>query len=367
MSALPNVPRRHSSFYNQSTEYKVHELNKRLQQRNEQDSDNCWWDAFATEFFEDDATLTLTFCLEDGPKRYTIGRTLIPRYFRSIFEGGVTELYFHMRHTKESFHNTSVTLDCEQCTMITHHGKPMFTKVCTEGRLILEFIYDDYMRIKSWHMAVRQHKELIPRTVILHQHSPQNDPNIMEQLSKNITRQGITNSTLNYLRLCVILEPMQELMSRHKAYALSPRDCLKTTLFQKWQRMIAPTSDAQRPPNKRRKRKGSNSGANNAPPVTSKKRSPGPNFSLASQDVMVVGEPSLMGGEFGDEDERLITRLENTQYDAANSMDHDNHGFGHADSPMTGSNSWNVDRSGGPQGNTPSSQDSEKKSPAVSQ
>lgn len=29
-------------------------------------------------------------------------------------------------------------------------------------------------------------------------------------------------------------------MSRHKAYALSPRDCLKTTLFQKWQRIIAP-------------------------------------------------------------------------------------------------------------------------------
>lgn len=38
-----------------------------------------------------------------------------------------------------------------------------------------------------------------------------------------------------------------------------------------------------------------------------------PKFPL--QDVMVVGEPSLMGGEFGDEDERLITRLENTQYE----------------------------------------------------
>lgn len=84
---------------------------------------------------------------------------------------------------------------------------------------------------------------------------------------------------------------------------------------------------------------------------------------------MVVGEPSLMGGEFGDEDERLITRLENTQYDATNSLDHDNHGgFGHADSPMSNPN-WGVDRTvgGGPQGNTPSSQDSEKKSPAVSQ
>lgn len=58
-----------------------------------------------------------------------IGRTLIPRYFRSIFEGGVTELYYSLKHSKESFHNTSITLDCEQCTMITHHSKPIFTKV----------------------------------------------------------------------------------------------------------------------------------------------------------------------------------------------------------------------------------------------
>lgn len=36
-----------------------------------QDCDNLWWDAFTTEFFEDDAMLTVTFCLEDGPKRYS--------------------------------------------------------------------------------------------------------------------------------------------------------------------------------------------------------------------------------------------------------------------------------------------------------
>ena len=36
---------------------------------------------------------------------------------------------------------------------------------------------------------------------------------------------------------------MQELMSRHKAYGLNPRDCLKTTLFQKWQRMVAPPGE----------------------------------------------------------------------------------------------------------------------------
>lgn len=82
---------------------------------------------------------------------------------------------------------------------------------------------------------------------------------------------------------------MQELMSRHKAYALSPRDCLKTTLFQKWQRMVAPP-DTQRPPNKRRKRKASNNAAGG--PGGGKKKnqssiSPGPpNFALASQVIL---------------------------------------------------------------------------------
>eukprot|EP00058_Branchiostoma_floridae_P018216 XP_002603705.1 hypothetical protein BRAFLDRAFT_93080 [Branchiostoma floridae] len=292
------------------------------------DSDNLWWDAFATEFFEDDATLTLSFCLEDGPKRYiapssppflqgwhfedeggikqyTIGRTLIPRYFRTIFEGGVTDLYFTLKHPKESFHNTFITLDCENTTMTTHHGKPTFTKVCTDGRLMLEFTYDDLMRIKNWHFAIRQHTEMIPRSVIA-----MHDPAMLEQLSKNITRQGLTSFTLNYLRLCVILEPMQELMSRHKAYGLNPRDCLKTTLFQKWQRMVAPPAQAIC-----RKRPGPSFGRGFI--YSGFIRAPHP------KDVMVVGEPSLMGGEFGDEDERLITRLENTQFDAANGIDGD--------------------------------------------
>uniref|UniRef100_A0A8B9Z6J0 LIM domain binding 2 n=2 Tax=Telluraves TaxID=3073808 RepID=A0A8B9Z6J0_9AVES len=137
--------------------------------------------------------------------------------------------------------------------MVTQHGKPMFTKVCTEGRLILEFTFDDLMRIKTWHFTIRQYRELVPRS-ILAMHAQ--DPQVLEQLSKNITRMGLTNFTLNYLR-----------------------------------------------------------------------------------DVMVVGEPTLMGGEFGDEDERLITRLENTQYDAANGMD-DEEDFNN--SPALGNNSpWN--------------------------
>ncbi|XP_041122284.1 LIM domain-binding protein 2 isoform X5 [Polyodon spathula] len=367
MSSTPHDPfysspfgpfyRRHTPYMVQP-EYRIYEMNKRLQSRTEE-SDNLWWDAFATEFFEDDATLTLSFCLEDGPKRYTIGRTLIPRYFSTVFEGGVTDLYYILKHSKESFHNSSITVDCDQCTMVTQHGKPMFTKVCTEGRLILEFTFDDLMRIKAWHFTIRQYRELVPRS-ILAMHAQ--DPQVLEQLSKNITRMGLTNFTLNYLRLCVILEPMQELMSRHKTYNLGPRDCLKTCLFQKWQRMVAPpghpqnfkteifTTNHKKEPSrqtttKRRKRKNSASSASNSSlgnnNSNSKKKSPVSNFSLSSQvpDVMVVGEPTLMGGEFGDEDERLITRLENTQYDAANGID-DEEDFNN--SPALGNNiPWN--------------------------
>lgn len=82
---------------------------------------------------------------------------------------------------------------------------------------------------------------------------------------------------------------------------------------------------------------------------------------------MVVGEPSLMGGEFGDEDERLITRLENTQYDAANSLE--DAAFGDGGPMPPGPGSWPGPGDGGRPppgaGSTPSNED--KKSPAVSQ
>ncbi|XP_061643677.1 LIM domain-binding protein 2a isoform X6 [Phyllopteryx taeniolatus] len=338
--------RRHSPYMVQP-EYRIYEMNRRLQTRTEE-SDSLWWDAFAAEFFEEDATLTLSFCLEDGPKRYTIGRTLIPRYFSTVFEGGVSELHYILKHSKESFHNSCITLDCDQCTMVTQHGKPMFTKVCTEGRLIVEFAFDDLMRIKTWHFTIRQYRELIPRSIVA-MHAQ--DPQVLEQLSKNITRMGLTNFTLNYLRLCVILEPMQELMSRHKTYNLSPRDCLKTCLFQKWQRMVAPPAEpARQTTTKRRKRKNSASSASSSVGAAAgKKRSPATNFSLSSQDVMVVGEPTLMGGEFGDEDERLITRLENTQYDATNGLDDEDDFTG---SPaLTNNGPWNGKApNGGPDG-----------------
>jgi len=95
-----------------------------------------------------------------------IGRVLIPRFFRTLFDGGVNEVYFQLKQTKEIFHNTTLSLDCEQASMITCFGKPPHIKVCTEGHLILEYTFDDLMRIKSWHFAIKQFRELIPRSIV---------------------------------------------------------------------------------------------------------------------------------------------------------------------------------------------------------
>lgn len=56
---------------------------------------------------------------------------------------------------------------------------------------------------------------------------------------------------------------------------------------------------------------------------------------------MVVGEPTLMGGEFGDEDERLISRLENAQFEP-NSAEEDAEKF--QNSPALQHSPWGQDK-----------------------
>ncbi|XP_062865144.1 LIM domain-binding protein 2b isoform X2 [Trichomycterus rosablanca] len=297
--------RRHEASGAAQPQYRVHELNKRLQNLSE-DCDMRWWDSFCTEFFEEDATLTLSFCLEDGPKTYTIGRALIPRFFSTLFEGGVHELFFVLKHTKESFNSSSIAVDCQQCSMITQHGRPTYAKVCTEGRLYLVFTFDDLMRIKTWDFSVLHYDELVPRTMLA-VHAQ--DPGALEQLSKNISRVGLTNLTLNYLRLCMILEPMQELMSRHKTYGLSPRDCLKSCLFHQWQRITTPPvgpsanfkaevfqtnskkPETAKPPAKRRRRRNSAGSASNGGSGNGKKRGQANSLSLPAQPKRAAGKP----------------------------------------------------------------------------
>ncbi|PIO70196.1 hypothetical protein TELCIR_07959 [Teladorsagia circumcincta] len=82
--------------------------------------------------------------------------------------------------------------------------------------------------------------------------------------------------------------------------------------------MLPPTTvEEQKPkPARKRQRKTTtntkNKKANASPAPTNAGFPANP---MSGNDVMVVGEPSMMGGDFGEEDERTISRVENTQYD----------------------------------------------------
>lgn len=53
-----------------------------------------------------------------------IGRTLIPRYFSTVFEGGVTDLYYILKHSKESYHSSSITVDWDSVWWSPSTGSP---------------------------------------------------------------------------------------------------------------------------------------------------------------------------------------------------------------------------------------------------
>jgi len=327
-TALQSHRFRRSVPYYLQPDYKLHEFNKRLQNKSSGKADQQWWDELINEFFEDDASLLLQYKEKSHTRKYNIHRRLIPRYFRSLFEGGVTKVHFVVLETKENYMNTSVTLDCKHASMITHYGKPNETKVQTDGHLSIEFSFDEFMRIRNWKFNIKENTELVSRSAVT---DCKGDQAKYEELSTSITEHGLSPATLQYLRIGVILEPMQEIMSRQKSYGISPRDALKSVLVDKWQAHIFNQDFEQRnrpwnvtagrgrggAPKRRKPRKpstDSKAGVKKKSPVTGASAFPAFNQS----DVMLVNEPMIMGGKCGEEDERLITRLENAQFSNAN-------------------------------------------------
>lgn len=362
------------------TELRIVEFNRRIQSRpilrqpggplpNHHYDESIWWEKFASEFFDDDATLTIRI-LEDKPFNYTIGRTLIPRFFRSYFDGGVSEFSINLRNVRETVNQPNlITLECDRAIITTTNNfrHPALSPgsglvIQTEGNLCLDFVSNNFepLLIRSWRFLTTDCRDFIDRSILTAMGYPNSLP--VEPAS----RLGLTKSTVSYLKMCMIIEPMQDLMSQHKLTNLAPRECLRKILADKYK--YRSPEDNRAPPNKRtRKRKTPGAAANlgtgtskrskanaaanamasnpenvgpnnvvnnqsygmntnsvntNANNINSNNNSnnvmisPGAaNYNLTSQDVMVVGEPSMMGGEFGDDNERMITRLKNTQYE----------------------------------------------------
>ncbi|RNA29884.1 LIM domain-binding 2 isoform X1 [Brachionus plicatilis] len=386
-------------------EFRVYEMNRRLASRSDNllvpsrhphhEPNQChmWYDSFVNEFFDDNARLNIRNVQEENvTKNYSLSRALIPRFFRSFSEDECMELSFQILRghilsiANTAAHQQTIVYESDSCVMNCKMGRPMYAKLCVEGTLMLECVLEasmpqaagslilDTIKIKNFTFAIKRHQELIPRSAFC----GLRDNNQLDKLSANIAKAGLVPSAVKYLKICSVLEPMQELMLRHKMSAQAPRECLRVWAMQRmggraqlnvnppvhFQRgeetppaavkgekaVVAPldTSKNSSATSKRRKRKPSpNSSSPNEPKKETNAKtkkaasatvtaattaaslnqstsssSPvfsfGPGYGTPAQlaDVMVVGEPSLMGGDFGEEDERLITRLENNQFDS---------------------------------------------------
>ncbi|CAI2356521.1 unnamed protein product [Caenorhabditis sp. 36 PRJEB53466] len=354
-------------------EFRIHDMNRRLYiysstgvSENDQQQ---WWDAFSHEFFDDECKLWFVIGPETAPiqsrERYIISRQFIPRFFRSIFDSGMRELAYVLRGPSRecTLANGQPAYENESVLQITKYDKPHHVEVHTEGKLYVEFTpYDEVMnyRIKAWTLELRRSDEFTqnPTTKEFHREAPSGN-------QENQPKMGFFKSTLNMMSMLKILEPMQNLMSNAKGSpSTSPKDLMRRTLFQHFQHaeamkerirqqqqhmlqqqsMMNPPEPEKPKATRKRQRKpaanprGSKKAAAAAAAAAAQQQAPNgvpsavpnvpanappfppnpmnPSFSQMNYpDVMVVGEPSMMGSDFGEDDERTISRVENSQYD----------------------------------------------------
>uniref|UniRef100_A0A1I8JF10 Protein Smaug n=1 Tax=Macrostomum lignano TaxID=282301 RepID=A0A1I8JF10_9PLAT len=202
----------------QSGDLRIHEINRRLSQRPRDTSMMCY------------------------------GRSLIPRFFHSLLRN-CDEAFVRLRSSQEVLvsapprphppgpppppsHLLIVTSPSAELVTTYCRCQPVMCKILTEISLIIEFFLDD-MRIHLWSMEVKQHRELVPRCVLTA--APAADAAVKSPM----TRVGLSNELVNFSRLAVILQPMQELMTLQKQLGQPPRQCLQSALYHKWQKSCA--------------------------------------------------------------------------------------------------------------------------------
>uniref|UniRef100_A0A0N5A308 LID domain-containing protein n=1 Tax=Parastrongyloides trichosuri TaxID=131310 RepID=A0A0N5A308_PARTI len=323
-----------------------------------------WWEAFSNEFFDNDAKFTLTF-VEKGPLQYTIGRANIPRFFKRLFECSIRESFYVIQsQCKESPvnlspHNPPIFMECDSVNYILKYSCTPAFEVHNNCKLMVEFGFDNMFgyRIRKWNLEMRRSKEITTNEYgVMQNYPPPYKPDHL---------MGIPIGALRLLEACVILEPMQALMHlTRSSNVVNPREALKHLSFQGYQKVHSHSGQMQQhpqmnmsmmnsmpsqqnmmlPPNpveevpvkpkqtrKRQRRNAATGAAGGGRATPAKKKNsnqnaspmppnPPPNYipqnhGYHPQGVMVVSEPSMMGKGYGENDERAITRIENTYYD----------------------------------------------------
>ncbi|KAI6188084.1 LIM interaction domain (LID) domain-containing protein [Aphelenchoides besseyi] len=327
-----------------------------------------WFDAFSYEFFDDKAAITITMPDRVPESKYFLNRTLIPRFFRSLVENGVSSMMFLCSPAHEyAASNGNMIFPALSCETFELHSILEITtrvKVRAAGRVFIEFTpYDEVFgyRIKNWIMQLHTAEETCQIS------EEEMDSETLRQKRQGFTICGLPLGTIGFLKMCTVIVPMQRLMLWCKESMnqnVKPKEALKAVVFEDFNRrnrqpmpnpavgiingghgaVLPEETTTKAKPQRKRTRKNANNNTNgtasasggskktkanananpmsNGPPMSSTMANQSsfpvnPNFNHMgyTHEVLVVSEPSLMGNEFGESDERAISRVENAQYD----------------------------------------------------
>uniref|UniRef100_A0A0N5CH21 LIM interaction domain (LID) domain-containing protein n=1 Tax=Strongyloides papillosus TaxID=174720 RepID=A0A0N5CH21_STREA len=218
-------------------ESKIRDMNRRLcffhAANIPEHEKTSWWNGFTFEFFDDQAKIQLHLYDENlPPQNYIFGRTIIPRFFKALFENGVREMYIIPKvPCREGISNNYplIFLDCDGAILHTKHEKPAMIDVQTEIRFLIEFSLDSIYgyRIRNWTLELKHCCYFSWRD-----QNQKNNNRILDKLKSGFAHLGLNQHALNTIKLANILEPMQILFYVHKTQGIHPKTSMAHALMQ---------------------------------------------------------------------------------------------------------------------------------------
>ncbi|CAG8434129.1 4737_t:CDS:2 [Ambispora gerdemannii] len=177
-----------------------------------------YWKVFAQFFFAEDVYMKYTLCNERTDnigKTYELKYPVIPRYYQTFFESGVTSIQLILGSPKEQDMGNGCQLDCPKASMVYYYENG--SQVVHSGHLIVMF--NQTSKINSFEFRTRNFTEYIPRS-----HVTKNMPNDIE--SSVVSEFGIPQRTLRCLDLAegsdliqgVMMESMQKRVGPIQAF-----------------------------------------------------------------------------------------------------------------------------------------------------
>ncbi|CAG8704077.1 7_t:CDS:2, partial [Acaulospora morrowiae] len=159
--------------------------------------DIAHWVEFTKIFFDENTSMNYN----SGSRKFEIKYQLIPRFYQTFFESGVTKIQLILGITQESIqHNNGILVECKSASIMYHYENGM--QVVETGRLSVTFVN---MKITNFEFEAEKYTEYVPRQLL--------NEFITNSQENLINGHGIPHKTMRCLEVGEGVDYMQEVMT----------------------------------------------------------------------------------------------------------------------------------------------------------